>query len=128
MPTASCIDSGPTPCCVGESHLLSVWAITRVAVSSRRCASGRGPDNPDNIVVAPFGDLIVCEDNLAQRENFVVGVTPAGRCYRPARNAHPGKREFAGACFSPDGRTMVVNVQQPGMTFAVWGPWDRRLT
>jgi secreted PhoX family phosphatase len=85
-------------------------------------------DGPDNIIVSPFGDLLVCEDNLAQRENFVVGVTPGGRCYRLARNAHPGKREFAGACFSPDGRTLFVNVQQPGMTFAIWGPWDRRLT
>lgn len=83
-------------------------------------------DGPDNIVVSPFGDLVVCEDNLAQRENFVVGVTSRGTCYRLARNAHPGRREFAGACFAPDGRTMFVNLQQPGMTFAIWGPWERR--
>lgn len=83
-------------------------------------------DGPDNIVVAPFGDLVVCEDNLAERENFVVGVTARGTCYRIARNAHPDKREFAGACFSPDGRTMFVNMQSPGMTFAIWGPWARR--
>lgn len=86
------------------------------------------PDGPDNIVIAPFGDLVVREGDLGQRENFGVGVTSSGRCYRLARNAHPAKREFAGACFSPDGRTMFVNVQRPGMTFAVWGPWDRRLT
>jgi secreted PhoX family phosphatase len=83
-------------------------------------------DGPDNLCAAPFGDLIICEDNLARRENFVVGVTPGGRCYRIARNAHPARRELAGACFSPDGRTLFVNVQQPGMTFAVWGPWDSR--
>jgi secreted PhoX family phosphatase len=85
-------------------------------------------DGPDNIVGAPWGDLVVCEDNLSfgKRENFVVGVTPQGRCYRIARNAHPRKREFAGACFSPNGDTMFVNVQNPGMTFAIWGPWNSR--
>jgi len=83
-------------------------------------------DGPDNICAAPWGDLIVCEDNLSDRDNHVVGVTPQGRCYRIARNAHPGKREFAGACFSPDGSTLFVNVQNPGLTFAIWGPWNSR--
>ena len=83
-------------------------------------------DGPDNLCVAPFGDLVICEDNLSKRENFVVGVTTQGRCYRIARNAHPAKREFAGACFSPDGSTLFVNVQRPGMTFAIWGRWSSR--
>ncbi len=83
-------------------------------------------DGPDNICVAPFGDLVICEDNLARRENFVVGVTTRGRCYRIVRNAHPSRREFAGACFAPDGRTLFVNLQSPGITFAIWGPWERR--
>jgi secreted PhoX family phosphatase len=83
-------------------------------------------DGPDNICAAPWGDLVVCEDNLSERENFVVGVTPQGRCYRIAHNAHPGKREFAGACFSPDGSTLFVNVQNPGLTFAIWGSWNSR--
>lgn len=85
-------------------------------------------DGPDNLCVAPFGDLVICEDNLARRENFVVGVTAHGSVYRFARNAHPSRREFAGACFAPDGNTLFVNVQEPGMTFAIWGPWDRRRT
>lgn len=81
---------------------------------------------PDNICVAPFGDLVVCEDSSGDQRNYVVGVTPQGRCYRIARNAHPGNRELAGACFSPDGSTMFVNIQVPGMTFAIWGPWSQR--
>lgn len=84
-------------------------------------------DGPDNICVSPWSDLVICEDSLAQRQNNVVGVTPQGRCYPLARNAHPMNREFAGACFSPDGSTLFVNVQQPGMTFAVWGPWSSRV-
>jgi secreted PhoX family phosphatase len=31
--------------------------------------------------------------------------------------------EFAGATFSPDRKTLFANVQDPGTTFAIWGPW-----
>ncbi|MEP0859739.1 alkaline phosphatase PhoX [Trichocoleus sp. DQ-U1] len=79
-------------------------------------------DSPDNIVVAPFGDLIICEDG--DDEQFVVGVTQKGELYQFARNAIYDN-EFAGACFSPDGQTMFVNIQTPGITFAIWGPWAK---
>ncbi|WP_293106543.1 alkaline phosphatase PhoX [Moorena sp. SIO3I6] len=39
-----------------------------------------------------------------------------------ARNAI-NSSEFAGACFSPNGRIMFVNIQEPGITFAIVGPW-----
>jgi secreted PhoX family phosphatase len=80
-------------------------------------------ERPDNITVAPFGDLIICEDG--PDEQFVRGITQQGRLYNFARNAL-NTSEFAGACFSPDGQTMFVNIQTPGITFAVWGPWERR--
>ncbi|QSJ19062.1 DUF839 domain-containing protein [Nostoc sp. UHCC 0702] len=79
-------------------------------------------DAPDNVVVAPFGDLILCEDGGG--DNFLVGVTPNGEIYQFARNALQSG-EFAGACFSPDGRTLFVNIQSPGITFAIWGPWSK---
>ncbi|MBW4639910.1 MAG: PhoX family protein [Gloeocapsa sp. UFS-A4-WI-NPMV-4B04] len=79
-------------------------------------------DSPDNIVVSPFGDLFICEDG--DGEQFVVGVTPQGKLYHFARNAI-NDREFAGVCFSPGGRTMFVNIQDPGITFAIWGDWRR---
>ena len=36
-----------------------------------------------------------------------------------------GDIEFAGAVFDPTGRTLFFNVQTPGITFAVSGPWGR---
>lgn len=78
---------------------------------------------PDNIVVAPFGDLFLCEDG--SDEQFVVGVTRRGELYQFARNAL-NDNEFAGACFSPDGQTLFVNIQTPGISLANWGPWQNR--
>ena len=34
-------------------------------------------------------------------------------------------REFAGVCFEPKGKVMFVNMQSPGITYAIWGPWKR---
>jgi hypothetical protein len=31
--------------------------------------------------------------------------------------------EWAGACYSPDGQWLFVNIQTPGITFAISGPW-----
>ncbi len=78
-------------------------------------------DAPDNIVVAPTGDLFVCEDG--PNTQYVVGVNAFGQLYQFARNALNDK-EFCGACFSPNGQTMFVNIQDPGITFAIWGPWS----
>ena len=75
----------------------------------------------DNIIATPAGDLVICEDGPG--DNFVRIVTPDGVIFPIIRNAHAGKSEFCGACFSPDGRTMFVNVQSPGLTFAVTGDW-----
>ena len=77
---------------------------------------------PDNICVAPFGDLFLCEDGSGSE--YVVGVNTAGELYRFAQNSLNGS-EFAGACFSPDGKTLFVNIQTPGITLAIWGPWAR---
>ena len=33
--------------------------------------------------------------------------------------------EFAGACFSPDTQVLYANQQSNGVTFAIWGPWER---
>jgi len=79
--------------------------------------------NADNLTLSPFGDLFVCEDNPVAQH--IVGITASGGMYRFAANARRDS-EFAGATFSPDGSTLFFNIQQPGLTFAVKGPWAAR--
>lgn len=78
----------------------------------------------DNLAIAPWGDVVLCEDTSGICR--VVGVTPGGRLYTFAQQTEPG-RELAGVCFSPDGTTMFVNVQSPGYTLAITGPWNERM-
>lgn len=81
-------------------------------------------DYADNLTVAPWGHLVVCEDRAGKTAiNHLRGVTPEGRSYTLARlNA---ETELAGACFSPDGSTLFVNIYSPGKTVAITGPWHR---
>lgn len=77
----------------------------------------------DNLAFSPWGDLILCEDGYG--DQFLRGLTPDGKVYDFARNAHEDRAEFCGACFSPDGSVLFVNVQSPGFTFAIEGPWAK---
>lgn len=78
-------------------------------------------DYADNLAVAPWGHLIVCEDRTGNKVNHLRGITPGGLVYTLARLNAP--TELAGACFSPDGRTLFVNAYAPGQTLAITGPW-----
>jgi secreted PhoX family phosphatase len=76
----------------------------------------------DNLCVGPNGHLVVCEDQYTEVvDNHLRGITPDGRAY-PLARLH-SQTEFAGSCFSPDGRTLFVNAYSPTMTFAITGPW-----
>ena len=44
---------------------------------------------------------------------------PSGRTF----SANAKQNEWAGAVFSPDGRWLFANIQTPGVTFAITGPW-----
>jgi secreted PhoX family phosphatase len=86
--------------------------------------------SPDNITVSPRGGLVICEDTSGAVH--LRGLSKSGEIFPLAQNTF-NQREFAGACFSPDGRVLFVNVQggtgataaDLGMTFAIWGPWER---
>ncbi|MYB98410.1 MAG: DUF839 domain-containing protein [Gemmatimonadetes bacterium] len=89
-------------------------------------------DSPDNIVLSPRGGLVMCEDG--SDDQYVRGLDREGRIIDLVRapvvgEYHPG--EFAGSCFSPDGRVLFFNVQgsreaggsRASATYAMWGPW-----
>ncbi|MBC9711914.1 DUF839 domain-containing protein [Streptomyces sp. TRM66268-LWL] len=87
-------------------------------------------DGPDNITVSPYGGLILAEDGEGVSHLF--GATDSGRTYPIARNdlnvgteEEPEFSEFAGVVFSPDGRTLYANIQDPGILVAITGPWKR---
>lgn len=105
-------------------------------------------DNPDNICVSPRGGLVLCEDSGGAQ--FLRGLTTDGRVFDLARNVFSGN-ELAGACFSPDGKYLFVNIMgrtsvravgpygtsnnrltnvvlgpdqsEVSLTIAIWGPW-----
>jgi secreted PhoX family phosphatase len=76
----------------------------------------------DNLTIAPSGHLIVCEDAYTEElANRLIGITPGGAAY-PLALARI-QTEWAGACFSPDGKTLFVNLYRPTKTVAITGPW-----
>ena len=105
-------------------------------------------NNPDNITFSPRGGLLTCDDGAAVDDGFgpgnrMMGYTAAGEAYIFAKNnivldsadiAAMGRTgqfapddyrdmEFAGATFDPTGHTLFVNIQTPGLTAAIRGPW-----
>lgn len=78
--------------------------------------------NADNLTMAPWGDLVVCEDTASHCG--LVGVRDDGSQYAIADNAYSDS-ELTGVCFAPDGKTLFVNVQYPGTTLAISGPFER---
>lgn len=84
---------------------------------------------PDNLCLDKAGKVIICEDNkdsVQKSEVHLRIMNRDGLFGTPlAKNIYPGfeKGEFAGATFSPDFKTLFVNIQDPGLTLAIWGPW-----
>jgi uncharacterized protein len=92
-------------------------------------------DAPDNITVSPRGGLVLCEDGDRAPQKLQA-LSPSGVLTELAwnnvqlageRNGLKGDfrgAELAGATFSPDGKWLFVNIQSPGITFAITGPWE----
>jgi secreted PhoX family phosphatase len=99
-------------------------------------------DSPDNLTVSPRGGLVLCEDDSSSSDgdthplapgiadvNRLIGLTADGDAFEFAVNAFSGA-ELAGACYSPDGSTLFVNIfgDETGgtaLTCAIRGPWGR---
>lgn len=95
-------------------------------------------NNPDNLAVSPRGGIVLCEDG--SEGEYVHGLTTDGVVFPFARNdvvvpagGTPGKSvppgdyrgsEWCGVTFEPEnGNWLFVNLQTPGITFAITGPW-----
>ncbi|WBQ08172.1 alkaline phosphatase PhoX [Kribbella sp. CA-293567] len=77
-------------------------------------------DGPDNVTVTPWGSLILAEDGNAS--SHILSSVPGGPTYAIARN-QLNDSEFCGPAFSEDGKVLFVNIQSPGLTLAITGPW-----
>jgi secreted PhoX family phosphatase len=107
-------------------------------------------ENPDNLCVAPDGSLLLQEDNSGsttnpgERMHFLntngeifpfalnnINFDAASGGFGPYTRLESGityttnmkQNEWAGGTFSPDGKWLFVNIQTPGITFAITGPW-----
>jgi secreted PhoX family phosphatase len=97
-------------------------------------------DSPDNLTVSPRGHLLLCEDDASSADgdihplapdiedvNRLIGLSRSGRTFEFLVNRYSDS-ELAGACYSPNGRTLFLNVfggadEGSGFTAAIDGPW-----
>jgi secreted PhoX family phosphatase len=96
-------------------------------------------DSPDNMCVTPSGAILFCEDDASgdndahplapgfRNIDRLIGLSRDGVPFEFALNI-ASQTEFAGACFSPDGNILFVNIfgdatPLSGMTCAITGPW-----
>ena len=81
-------------------------------------------DAPDNIVASPRGGVLLCEDG-GNEALYIRGLNREGHIFDFVRQPN-AVGEFAGTCFSPDGRVLFFNVQGGGgTTYAMWAPGKR---
>ncbi len=76
---------------------------------------------PDNITMAPWGELFLAEDSVLGEQRIRV-LAKDGKVSDFGRNAL-SRSELAGVCFSPDGGTLFLNIYGDGLTLAVRGPF-----
>jgi secreted PhoX family phosphatase len=129
----------------------AVWELTLATMRLRAIfVSGHqtAGNNPDNVTVSPRGGVVLCEDGGGSTDAFgtgarLLGLNPAGEAYIFCKNnvnlsaqqvAGAGKTvsaadhrgsEFCGATFDPTGRVLFANIQTPGITVAITGPWSK---
>ncbi|MGI9607038.1 MAG: alkaline phosphatase PhoX [Acidimicrobiales bacterium] len=101
-----------------------VWVLDPRSNELTLIFESPGPDVldlPDNMTLSARGNIILCEDGST--DNLIRCLTPDGELFDFAQNMIAGeeRQEFAGACFSPDNKTLFVNIQfANGLTFAIW--------
>jgi secreted PhoX family phosphatase len=114
-----------------------IWVYHPAAETISLLFESPGKDvlnKPDHLTVSPRGGLVLCEDGGG--DEFLHGLTTGGEIFtfaqnnvklRGERNGLTGdftSSEWAGPCYSPDGQWLFANLYDPGITFAITGPWQ----
>jgi secreted PhoX family phosphatase len=79
-------------------------------------------ESPDNVTVAPWGDIVVAEDQKGYCRLRLV--SSDGTVRTLAKNSVGPRQELAGVCFSPSGKILFCNLQKSGQTLAITGPFQ----
>jgi secreted PhoX family phosphatase len=136
----------------GEVKTGAIWELDLETQILRCIYASKGMlfgNMGDNITASPRGGLLICEDsNSTAVDEYgvgerLMGLTQKGEIFIFAKNnyevdaetllragksaAHAGNRrnsEFCGACFDASGKYLFVNAQEPGITYAITGPWQ----
>lgn len=102
-------------------------------------------NQPDAITISPGGTVVMGEDGDGGDrggDNWLRILTRSGAVANLAKVIEPldlhvyepedfpkpgptGASEMSGPVFSPDGKHLFVNVQYPGVTCVITGPWDQ---
>ncbi|MEO6065356.1 MAG: alkaline phosphatase PhoX, partial [Lysobacterales bacterium] len=126
----------------GDAACGQVWAYRPRSGELTLLFEARDRDQlnyPDNLCFSPRGGLVLCEDGNRAGGQYLFGLCANLDLFPFARNqvvldrpvhGHTGDfrgTEWAGTCFSPDGRWLFANVYAPGFSVAITGPWRRGL-
>ena len=115
--------------CFASSSELMADAIDNITVNPINgmivlCEDGAGISNADNELISGARLLVLGTDNTARiiaENNVRIDKTLLEKQTIQVSNYRSS--EWAGATFSLDGKTLYVNIQSPGITFAIEGPW-----
>jgi uncharacterized protein len=122
----------------GRAKSGQIWQYNPKNESLQLVFESTGPDqmdSPDNVTVSPRGGLVLCEDG-SRAPQKLHSLSPSGQRLDLAwnnvnlkgeKNGIVGDfraTEWAGASFSADGKWLFVNIQNPGISLAITGPWE----
>ncbi len=128
----------------GAAQVGQIWAFDPVEQKLQMIFESPGAEvlnMPDNLCVSPRGGILICEDSDYGKyaKQRIHGMDQEGHLSLFAvnniqltgqKNGFQGdfrNKEWCGASFSPDGEWLFVNIQVPGITFAITGPWKDTL-
>ena len=93
-----------------------------------------GPGDPGNGAAGERSGIVICEDSTRRTRQKLLWLGRDARLLTIAENMTQvdrvdyGASEWAGCCVSPDGKWLFANVQRPGFSVAITGPWDEWLS